>query len=165
MTDVTAEDNDINRVCAHMKPMSVSRCANMVAHHKALNRRGAWKVKSLFCYCFPATSDECVLPNNASCEKYCQHRDSHWRCYHKEFTYASDEDSCQDMFNQIQQVIGDILPKYDNNYMICTEVPSKDDNKNKRNIHFSPEVTNIAVRNEFDKFLKNNCKNACAYWW
>ena len=68
MNDLTTKDNDSNSVYARMKPMNISRCNDMVAYQKELNSGGAFKVKSLFCCCCPAASDEYVLPNNAPCE-------------------------------------------------------------------------------------------------
>ena len=100
MTDLSTEnDNGNNNLREHIQSMNISRCADMVAHQKALNRGGACKVKKLFCYCCPTTSDECVKSKDVPCEKFCQNWDSNWRCYHKQFTHPSDMESYQDMIN------------------------------------------------------------------
>ena len=136
MTDLTTTENNSNKLYPHLKAMKLSRCADMVAHQKALNRGGACKVKKLFCYCCPTLSEECMIPNRNKFEKHCLGRESGWRCYHKPFTHPSDVESYAEMIDQIQQVIESPLPPTNANSITYQENPSEDDYKNKRSIHF-----------------------------
>lgn len=64
------------KVFPHMLLFKISRCADHAAHQKCLKKGGACKVKSLFYFCCTTSSNECFIPNNMNCERFCSGKDN-----------------------------------------------------------------------------------------